>query len=72
MPQAVGAKTGPIWLLTGRPVVALTATTAAIKSPTGAITVYPLLRGDFLLSFRHLAYPRWGSKMVAADLLSGA
>jgi hypothetical protein len=33
-------QTGLIWLLAGRPVVALTATTAAIKSPTGAITVY--------------------------------
>jgi hypothetical protein len=33
-------QTGLIWLLAGRPVVALTATTAAMKSPTGAITVY--------------------------------
>ena len=33
-------KTGLIWLLAGRPVVALTATTAAIKSPSGAMTVY--------------------------------
>jgi hypothetical protein len=33
-------QTGLIWLLAGRPVVALTATTAAIKRPTGAITVY--------------------------------
>jgi hypothetical protein len=33
-------QTGLLWLLAGRPVVALTATTAAIKSPTGAITVY--------------------------------
>ena len=33
-------ETGLIWLLQGRPVVALTDTTAAIESPTGAITVY--------------------------------
>jgi len=33
-------ETGLIWLLQGRPVVALTATTAAIENPTGAITVY--------------------------------
>jgi hypothetical protein len=33
-------QTGLIWLLAGRPVVALSATTAAIKGPTGAITVY--------------------------------
>jgi len=32
--------TGLIWLLRGRPVVALTANTAAIKNPTGAVTVY--------------------------------
>jgi hypothetical protein len=32
--------TGLIWLLQGRPVVALTADTAAIENPTGAITVY--------------------------------
>src|SRR5262249_53013401 len=33
-------KTGLIWLLNGRPVVALTNTTAAIKNATGAVTVY--------------------------------
>jgi hypothetical protein len=33
-------ETGLIWLLGGREVVALTDTTAAIKNPTGAITVY--------------------------------
>ena len=33
-------ETGLIWLLGGRPVVALTAATAAIENPTGAITVY--------------------------------
>jgi hypothetical protein len=33
-------ETGLIWLLQGRPVVALTAATAAIENPTGAITVY--------------------------------
>ena len=33
-------ETGLIWLLQGRPVVALTDTTAAIENPTGAITVY--------------------------------
>jgi hypothetical protein len=33
-------ETGLIWLLQGRPVVALTETTAAIHSPTAAITVY--------------------------------
>ena len=32
--------TGLIWLLRGRPVVALTAESAAIKSLTGAVTVY--------------------------------
>jgi hypothetical protein len=32
--------TGLVWLLRGRPVVALTATTAAIENATGAITVY--------------------------------
>ena len=31
---------GLIWLLCGRPVVALTAATAAIRSNTGAITIY--------------------------------
>jgi hypothetical protein len=29
-----------IWLLDGRPVVALTATTAAIRSPSGYVTIY--------------------------------
>jgi len=33
-------ETGVIWLLQGRPVVALTAATAAIENPTGAITIY--------------------------------
>jgi hypothetical protein len=33
--------TGLIWLVRGRPVVALTRDTAAIQNPTGAITVYP-------------------------------
>ena len=33
-------ETGLIWLLQGRPVVALTDTTAAIENPTGAVTVY--------------------------------
>jgi hypothetical protein len=33
-------ETGLIWQLQGRPVVALTADTAAIKNPTGAVTVY--------------------------------
>jgi hypothetical protein len=32
--------TGLIWLLRGRPVVALTEATAAIENPTGAVTVY--------------------------------
>jgi hypothetical protein len=32
--------TGLIWLLQGRRVTALTAATAAIENPTGAITVY--------------------------------
>jgi hypothetical protein len=32
-------ETGLIWLLQGRPVVALTETTAAIQSPTGNITI---------------------------------
>ena len=32
--------TGLIWLLEGRPVVALTAATAAIENPTGNITMY--------------------------------
>jgi hypothetical protein len=34
-------ETGLIWLLKGRPVVALTEATAAIENPTGAITIYP-------------------------------
>src|SRR5262249_34320688 len=33
-------ETGLIWLLRGRPVVALTANTAAIENPTGTITIY--------------------------------
>jgi len=33
-------ETGLCWLLQGRPVVALTETTAAIQNPTAAITVY--------------------------------
>ena len=33
-------ETGLIWLLQGRPVVALTEATAAIENPTGAITIY--------------------------------
>jgi hypothetical protein len=33
-------ETGLIWLLQGRPVVALTETSAAIENPTGAITTY--------------------------------
>ena len=33
-------ETGLIWLLQGRPVVALTEATAAIQSSTGAITIY--------------------------------
>jgi hypothetical protein len=33
-------ETGLIWLLQGRPVVALTETTAAIQSSTGALTIY--------------------------------
>jgi hypothetical protein len=48
-------ETGLIWLLQGRPVVALTETTAAIQNPSGAITTYrrhnkPALRppGDSL------------------------
>jgi hypothetical protein len=32
--------TGLVWLLGGRPVVALTEATAAIQGPTGAVTVY--------------------------------
>jgi hypothetical protein len=32
--------TGLIWLLAGRPVVALTEATAAIQNPTGNVTVY--------------------------------
>jgi len=33
-------ETGLIWLLRGRPVLALTEGTAAIESPTGTVTVY--------------------------------
>src|SRR5262249_25728425 len=33
-------ETGLIWLLEGRPVVALTETTAAVQNPSGAITTY--------------------------------
>jgi hypothetical protein len=33
-------ETGLIWLLRGRSVLALTASTAAIESPTGTVTVY--------------------------------
>ena len=33
-------ETGLIWLLQGRPVVALTESTGAIENPTGAIIVY--------------------------------
>src|SRR5262249_11541567 len=33
-------ETGLIWLLRGRPLVALTKATAAIENPTGAVTVY--------------------------------
>jgi hypothetical protein len=33
-------ETGLIWLLHGRPVVALTDTTAAIENSTGAVTIY--------------------------------
>jgi hypothetical protein len=33
-------ETGLIWLLRGRPVLALTEDTAAIESPTGTVTVY--------------------------------
>jgi hypothetical protein len=33
-------ETGLVWLLAGRPVVALTATTAAIQSPSGNVTIY--------------------------------
>jgi hypothetical protein len=32
--------TGLIWLLAGRPVIALTEATAAIQNPTGSITIY--------------------------------
>ena len=33
-------ETGLIWLLRGRPVVALSDATAAIEQPTGAVTIY--------------------------------
>jgi hypothetical protein len=52
-------ETGLIWLLRGRPVVALTEATAAIENPTGTVTVYrknnkPALGpvGDSLDDFR--------------------
>jgi hypothetical protein len=52
-------ETGLIWLLRGRPVLALTESTATIESPTGAVTVYrrrnkPALGplGDSLGDFR--------------------
>jgi hypothetical protein len=52
-------ETGLIWLLRGRPVLALTEGTAAIESPTGTVTVYrrhnkPALGplGDSLDDFR--------------------
>jgi len=41
-------ETGLIWLLDGRPVVALTATTAAIQSPTGNVTIYRKLNKSAL------------------------
>jgi hypothetical protein len=51
--------TGLVWLLQGRPVVALTEATAAIQNPTGNVTVYrrfnkPALGppGDSLDDFR--------------------
>jgi hypothetical protein len=52
-------ETGLIWLLRGRPMVALTADTAAIENPTGAVSIYrknnkPALGplGDSLDDFR--------------------
>jgi hypothetical protein len=70
--------TGLVWLLGGRPVVALTEATAAILGPTGAVTVYRRhnngdslddLRGNrrcvvemALLTLEHLA-----SEHLAAD-----
>ena len=52
-------ETGLIWLLRGRPVLALTESTAAIESPTGTTTVYRRhnkpalgLLGDSLDDFR--------------------
>jgi hypothetical protein len=33
-------QTGLVWMLQGRPVVALTEATATIKNPTGIITTY--------------------------------
>jgi hypothetical protein len=33
-------ETGLVWLLRGRPVLALTEGTAAIESPTGAVSIY--------------------------------
>jgi hypothetical protein len=38
--------TGLIWLLRGRPVAALTATTVAIQHMSGSITVYRKKRSD--------------------------
>jgi len=52
-------ETGLIWLLRGRPVVALTAATAAIEGPSGTVTIYRKhsrpslgLAGDTLDDFR--------------------
>jgi hypothetical protein len=52
-------ETGLIWLLRGRQVLALTESTAAVESPTGAVTVYrrhnkPVL-GPLGDSLEHLA-----------------
>jgi hypothetical protein len=33
-------ETGLFWLLRGRPVVALTESTAAVENPTGTVTIY--------------------------------
>jgi hypothetical protein len=38
--------TGLIWLLRGRSVIALTESTAAIQSPSGAVTVYRRLKAS--------------------------
>jgi hypothetical protein len=52
-------ETGLVWLLDGRPVVALTEATAAIQSPTGTVTTYRKLNkpalgpvGDSLDDFK--------------------